>query len=162
MTSARMRMVRGQTDFHKISRFVKEIPEDLIHGNLWEPKPMEDYSSTPIGEYSVYQKPTGFGKPFMGTTYGSASAAKPVSRKSKPASSFTVGSSTTATVNKDGTKIEKGKLEYGIGDRVTHIKFKEGTVQDIIDEGRDYEVTVEFDGVGVKKMFASFAKLKKI
>ncbi|SDB48419.1 DNA helicase-2 / ATP-dependent DNA helicase PcrA [Pseudobutyrivibrio sp. YE44] len=167
MTSARMRMVRGETAFHKISRFVKEIPEDLLHGNLWEPKPMEDYSSTPIGEYSVYQKPTGFGKPFLGTTYGSSSGSKPTSSfnggssYSKPAS-FTVGSSTTAVANKNGTKIEKGELEYGIGDRVSHIKFKEGTVKDIIDEGRDYEVTVEFDGVGVKKMFASFAKLKKV
>ena len=84
-----------------------------------------------------------------------------MSSYSKPAS-FTVGSSTTAVANKNGTKIEKGELEYGIGDRVSHIKFKEGTVKDIIDEGRDYEVTVDFDGVGVKKMFASFAKLRKI
>ncbi len=157
MTAARMRMVRGETQFHKISRFVKEIPEELMQGNLWEPKPMEDYSSTPIGEYSVYQKPTGMGKPFVGTTYGSAG-----STRQKATSSFTVGSSTTAVANKNGTKIEKAELEYGIGDRVSHIKFKEGTVKDIIDEGRDYEVTVEFDGVGVKKMFASFAKLKKV
>ena len=151
MTAARMRMVRGETAFHKISRFVKEIPEDLVKGNLWEPKPMDDYSSTPIGEYSVYQRPS---KPV-------SSFSKPASSYSKPAS-FTVGSSTTAVANKNGTKIEKGELEYGIGDRVSHIKFKEGTVKDIIDEGRDYEVTVEFDGVGVKKMFASFAKLKKV
>ncbi len=139
MTAARMRMIRGETSFHKISRFVKEIPEELIKGNLWEPKPMEDYSSTPIGEYSVYQRGAG-----------------------KPSVSYTVGSSTTAVANKNGTKIEKGELDYGIGDRVSHIKFKEGTVLDIIDEGRDYEVTVEFDGAGVKKMFASFAKLKKV
>jgi DNA helicase-2/ATP-dependent DNA helicase PcrA len=155
-----MRMVRGETAFHKISRFVKEIPEDLVKGNLWEPKPMDDYSSTPIGEYSVYQKPSGMGKPFLGTTYGSGS--KTTSSYSKPATGYTVGSSTTAVANKNGTKIEKGTLEYGIGDRVSHIKFKEGTVKDIIDEGRDYEVTVDFDGVGVKKMFASFAKLRKI
>ena len=43
-----------------------------------------------------------------------------------------------------------------------HIKFGEGTVRDIIEGGRDYEVTVEFDTVGVKKMFASFAKLQKL
>jgi len=168
MTSARMRMIRGETQFSKISRFVKEIPEELVQGNLWEPKPMDDYSSTPIGEYSVYQKPNGMGKPFMGTTYGSSGKNSAYEKSWGKANSsfstnaYTVGSSTTAVANKNGTKIEKAELEYGIGDRVSHIKFKEGTVKDIIDEGRDYEVTVEFDGVGVKKMFASFAKLKKI
>ena len=43
-----------------------------------------------------------------------------------------------------------------------HIKFGEGTVVQIVEGGRDYEVTVNFDRVGVKKMFASFAKLKKV
>ena len=146
MTSARMRMIRGETQFSKISRFVKEIPEELIEGNLWEPKPQEDYSSTPIGEYSVYQKPGAYGfgsKPKQTTSYASA-----ISKVDK--------SKTT------GTKIEKAELDYTVGDRVSHIKFKEGTVLDIIDEGKDYEVTVEFDTAGVKKMFASFAKLKKV
>ena len=53
-------------------------------------------------------------------------------------------------------------LDYAAGDRVRHIKFGEGTVKNIVEGGRDYEVTVEFDRVGVKKMFASFAKLKKV
>ncbi|MCI8854249.1 MAG: DNA helicase PcrA [Lachnospiraceae bacterium] len=53
-------------------------------------------------------------------------------------------------------------LDYTEGDRVRHIKFGDGTVLQIVEGGRDYEVTVEFDRAGVKKMFASFAKLKKL
>ena len=53
-------------------------------------------------------------------------------------------------------------LDYEVGDTVRHIKFGVGIVKEIVEGGRDYEVTVEFDKVGVKKMFASFAKLKKI
>ena len=53
-------------------------------------------------------------------------------------------------------------LEYTVGDRVRHIKFGEGTVADITEGGRDYEVAVDFDNYGRKKMFASFAKLKKV
>ena len=53
-------------------------------------------------------------------------------------------------------------LDYGVGDTVRHIKFGVGIVRDIVEGGRDYEVTVDFDKVGVKKMFAGFAKLKKI
>ena len=55
-----------------------------------------------------------------------------------------------------------GSLDYEVGDTVRHIKFGVGIVKEIVEGGRDYEVTVEFDKVGVKKMFASFAKLKKI
>ena len=53
-------------------------------------------------------------------------------------------------------------LSYNVGDTVKHIKFGVGVVKDIAEGGRDYEVTVDFDKVGVKKMFASFAKLKKV
>ena len=53
-------------------------------------------------------------------------------------------------------------LEYGVGDRVRHMKFGEGQVKAIVEGGRDYEVTVDFDKSGTKKMFAAFAKLKKI
>ena len=53
-------------------------------------------------------------------------------------------------------------LDYQVGDRVSHVKFGAGEVKEIRSGGRDYEVTVDFDRSGVKKMFASFAKLKKM
>ena len=49
-----------------------------------------------------------------------------------------------------------------MGDTVRHVKFGVGVVQDIVEGGKDYEVTVDFEQAGVKRMFASFAKLKKI
>lgn len=60
------------------------------------------------------------------------------------------------------TVTKADSLEYTVGDRVQHIKFGKGTVAEITEGGRDYEVAVDFDGCGRKKMFASFAKLKKI
>ena len=56
----------------------------------------------------------------------------------------------------DGVYLRGKKLEllsFGLGN---------GTVTAIVDGGKDYEVTVDFEKAGVKKMFASFAKLKKI
>lgn len=55
-----------------------------------------------------------------------------------------------------------GSPDYAEGDRVRHVKFGEGTVLEIRSGGRDYEVTVDFDSAGVRKMFAKFAKLVKI
>ena len=53
-------------------------------------------------------------------------------------------------------------LSYDVGDTVRHIKFGTGVVTAITEGGRDFEVTVDFEKAGVKKMFASFAKLQKV
>ena len=135
ITGARMRMIRGETQFHGISRFVKEIPQELIQGNTWEPKPRDEFlGERPISNRQKMQK-----------------------MKKTP-----LAAQTYQAVKDFGTKIQKNSLDYGEGDRVKHIKFGEGTVVQINDGGRDFEVTVEFDGVGRKKMFASFAKLQKV
>ncbi len=63
---------------------------------------------------------------------------------------------------KQFTVTKADKLAYGVGDRVRHVKFGRGTVMEITEGGRDYEVTVEFDTAGRKRMFASFAKLEKL
>lgn len=51
---------------------------------------------------------------------------------------------------------------YDVGDRVRHTKFGDGIVTAMTAGGRDYEVTVNFDTAGTKKMFAVFAKLQKV
>ena len=61
-----------------------------------------------------------------------------------------------------GSPVKSAAIDYGIGDRVRHIKFGEGTVTAMVAGGKDFEVTVDFDGCGVKKMLAGFAKLKKV
>ena len=53
-------------------------------------------------------------------------------------------------------------LSYGVGDKVRHIKYGVGTVMAIEKGPRDYQVTVQFEGVGQKVMYAAFAKLKKV
>ena len=157
ITSARVRMVRGQTQYGKVSRFVREIPPELLSGKIYEPKTKEE----PI-EQSTFQKArkafrtvpsyggSGYGKEVgegYGSTFRSSKATKPVYTKVENQRDF--GSA-------------GGALSYQVGDRVRHIKFGDGEVMAIVSRGRDYEVTVDFDKVGTKKMFASFAKLKKI
>ena len=157
ITSARVRMVRGQTQYGKVSRFVREISPELLSGKIYEPKTKEE----PI-EQSTFQKArkafrtvpsyggSGYGKEVgegYGSTFRSSKATKPVYTKVENQRDF--GSA-------------GGALSYQVGDRVRHIKFGDGEVMAIVSGGRDYEVTVDFDKVGTKKMFASFAKLKKI
>ena len=63
---------------------------------------------------------------------------------------------------KQFTVTKAAALDYEVGDTVRHMKFGLGIVTSIVEGGRDYEVTVDFETAGTKKMFASFAKLKKL
>ena len=125
LSSAKQRMMHGSNNYNPISRFIKEIPQELLDmggyrkavNQTFAPKPQPDVS--PV----FTRKPT-FGKTF--------------------------------TVSRAET------LDYGVGDRVRHVKFGEGTVQEIKNGGKDYEVSVDFDTYGTKRMFASFAKLQKL
>lgn len=131
ITGARIRMQRGETQYHKISRFVKEIPEEVLSGSTWEPKSRDSFlTEEPRPKRTSLKK-------------------QPVAAQTYQARDF-------------GTKIQKQPLDYGVGDRVRHMKFGVGTVAAINDGGRDYEVAVDFDTAGRKRMFASFAKLKKV
>lgn len=136
LTCARRRMIRGETQYNKMSRFLKEIPMELLSTGAVFTKDKEE----PEVKVSAYMqaKQAFKAKPFGGSTPYSQS---PVKSFGKPSG--------------------KG-LDYKTGDRVRHIKFGEGTVTAIIEGGRDYEVTVAFDTAGTKKMFAAFAKLEKI
>ena len=55
-----------------------------------------------------------------------------------------------------------GRLGYEKGDRVRHMRYGEGTVLKIEPGPRDSQVTVVFDDVGQKIMYAGFAKLQKV
>ena len=132
ISCARMRMIRGETQYNKVSRFVKEIPRELLAGTIQKEK-MPDIP-----------KPSMMAK--------NAFSAKPMAlRRTGVPEARNFGNSTM-----------KKPLDYAVGDTVSHLKFGTGVVKQIIDGGRDYEVTVDFSSVGVKKMFASFAKLKKL
>ena len=130
LTCAQQRVIRGETQYNRVSRFVREIPRELVDlgHTIQEKKPkVEELIPTPA-KYSKMKEI------LQGRNY------KPREFKVTKANS----------------------LDYEVGDTVRHIKFGVGIVKEIVEGGRDYEVTVEFDKVGVKKMFASFAKLKKI
>lgn len=128
LTAAQQRMIRGETQYNKVSRFIREIPRGLVE------------LGREVSEKKITKMPE------QNTSYA------------KMRQTYRSNSLTPKTF-----EVKKAEgLSYDVGDTVRHIKFGNGTVTAIADGGKDYEVTVDFDKVGVKKMFASFAKLKKI
>ena len=130
LTCARRRMIRGETQYNKMSRFLKEIPMNLVSTGAVFEKEKEEPVKT-----SAYQQ----------------------ARQAFRTKAF----ATAAPAREFGSPKGEGP-GYQVGDRVRHVKFGPGTVTAMVKGGRDYEVTVDFDGPGTKKMFAAFAKLQKI
>ena len=130
LTCARQRMIRGEVQYNRMSRFLQEIPEELLGTSRDQEKSVKPRIAETVRKTAFQEARSSF----------KAKAFDPKEFKVTKADS----------------------LDYGENDRVKHIKFGEGTVEKIVDGGRDFEVTVNFDRCGVKKMFAGFAKLKKI
>ena len=176
LTSARMRMIRGETQYNPVSRFIREIPSHLMD-NRPSPAPKKEvaYKEDSAERLSFKSKPFGMigqtqDVTFLSSGIGATRSSNMTFAKPKA----TVKPKATSLENKPfiskgliGTSLSKGAptsqgLDYGVGDRVKHIKFGEGTVKNIESGPRDYQVTIEFDGAGQKVMYAAFAKLKKV
>ena len=190
LTAARMRMVNGETRYCKCSRFVEEIPEELLKASRLEPRlsrqndrqklesfveegglPWEDdlpWSNRMSGTVSgAVERNQGTGRNTGKAAAGLAGVSRFGSKSnvycSNAYASQTSSPAETSPAFGKAFTVEKGKtLDYAVGDQVSHIKFGQGVVLEIKDGAKDYEVTVCFDTVGVKRMFASFAKLKKV
>ena len=156
LTSARRRMVHGETQYNPMSRFVKEIPRELLDtGN----KKFTQETEMPAQQNTYARAREAFrAQAFAGALGGMTPA------KNQGMGKPLTGSQALASLQK-GSQLAaggNGPLGYEVGDRVRHVKFGEGTVTDIKEGGRDHEVTIEFDSVGTRKMFAKFAKLVKV
>ncbi len=145
LSSAASRMLNGNRIFTEESRFIEEIPDELLD--------MKDISSFSKSNRNRY------GNEFGSGSYGSGSGNK--SGKSRSSAGTYGKTNPYKTVSKPASS-SAFTVEYGIGDTVRHIKFGTGKVTELIKTGNEYEVTVVFDRVGEKKMFASLARLKKV
>ena len=231
ITCAKQRMIRGETQYNPVSRFVKEIPANLLDQRVggskrfsFEKEETDDYSGfsgfsgssgfSGFGGGSSKSESTGgwngfgstgrsktggcgFGNSGFGTSNAdtrsnaskgsfAASGKTGFSGESFSTGSFTGYGKPRAVVKPKKTaedrkpfiaqglgslngvngisrgSVKSAALEYGVGDRVRHLKYGDGTVTEIVDDPRDYKVTIQFDGAGQKIMYAAFAKLKKL
>ncbi len=157
LTCARQRMVRGETQYNRISRFVKEIPAHLLEAEALKPRKMPELVPAPgqRARNAFLAKPVAMRSGSYSRPLSDAAAADGVQ-----AHSASGGPGLAVPGGGTDDAIRK-KLGYGVGDMVRHQKFGEGMVVKIVSGGRDYEVTVQFTQAGIKKMFAMFARLKK-
>ena len=147
LSYAKQRMIRGETQYNPVSRFVKEIPGEYLEGEI----PRERYRLEE--DYDDFSP----AKSFMRDNPYKKSNDNFVPKKISLA--ITQQSASKPVLQKGMTLLSE--LSYGEGDRVRHIKFGSGTVLSVVKGPKDFQVTVDFDNFGKKIMYASFAKLEK-
>lgn len=155
LTCAKTRMIRGETQYNAVSRFVREVPPELMDNTLPKSsrRSVEDFldSMGADSTASFDPRPKAVLRP------------KVTAKADKPFIAKGIGSlNQLAGISKGAPFQAVGELEYGVGDRVKHVKYGEGIVLNVSKEPRDYKVTVDFDQAGQKIMYASFAKLKSL
>ncbi len=135
LTAAKMRMIRGEAEFHKESVFLEEIDSECMEDKSdWEMRENRKQSS--------YDEQTELKAPI-----------KKVQETKPYAKVFDLNAF---------KPVKPQGLDYAEGDTVNHKKFGIGRVLQIKETPKDFEVTVEFDKYGIKRMFAAFAKLTKV
>jgi len=160
LTYSKQRTIFGSTSYNPVSRFLNEIPEDLLEGyqEAFDEKPSKGQifndspfswrygskNSAPVKTYKIDEK-------------------QPVAAASNKSvnTGFIFKTAETFLSNLNKNK-EVDLSQYGEGVRVFHKKFGEGTISMVEPEGEDLKVDINFDKVGHKRLMARFANLEVI
>ena len=187
LTYARSRMTRGETRYSAISRFVREIPQELLSDESGGTKREDKFfralkDSDPFGDLTGSFSGSGSGargdqadglyryrehsedkQPASGGKPKAFVRRKATAQADKPFITQGIGAlNLVAGISKGTQGIQDYVPQFGVGDRVSHTKFGEGEVKAMERVNKDYKVTVDFDQFGTKIMYASFAKLKRV
>ena len=150
ISCARQRTIFGSTSCNQVSRFVKEIPKELMDGFD------ENFEDKPQKTYEDYQYEWKYGNSHV-TSYKSDEV-----KSAKPAMqyNFRTAESFLNNLNKKPASASVDVSIYRAGQRVYHKKFGEGRINYVEAEGDDAKVDITFDKIGHKRLMAKYAGLE--
>ena len=185
LTCARQRTVFGSTSCNMISRFLNEIPEEMLDGaeevfgtkkqtnNVFEKTSFEDskytwsYGSKNNGNIKTYKVPSTVSQGVAATSIGQKTEITNSGLFGRTANGTSSSFKKTAesflnSLNKRNTETDINLQQYQIGVRVYHKKFGEGTISTVEAEGDDLKVDIDFEKLGHKRLMAKYAGLEII
>ena len=164
LTCAKHRTIFGSTSYNQVSRFVKEIPEELLEGyaEVVERKSVDKEEFKDYGYRWSYGKGQTV-KTFKMSEEDKSAVAKTIGEQgTKSEYQFRTAESFLNSIKQNNQTNDVDLSKYQVGQRVYHKKFGEGTIMKLEQEGNDIKVDLEFDKVGHKRLMAKFAGLEII
>jgi len=147
MTCAKQRTIFGSTSCNKISRFIEEIPNELLEGADELTKPSKVREDTEWTYGSKTNKVTSY-------VIGGAGINRPT-----PSYGFRTAESFLNNIAV-AKKADVDLSNYKTGQTIYHKKFGEGIITEIAPEGDDLKLDISFEKVGHKRLMAKFANLE--
>ena len=137
LTKTKTRMLFGSTTYSKESRFVSEIPAQLVERT---------------GESRLY---------------GSSGKSSPYSSSAGAGAKVSIGVAQKQGYNPSKFKgyqppAAKSGVTYKVGDSVLHKLFGKGLILSAEKMGNDTLLEIAFDKAGTKKLMANFCKMEKL
>ncbi len=172
LTCSKQRTIFGSTSYNPVSRFLKEIPEDLLEGYK-EAFGEEDNNKNQMFKDSNYtwtygSKDNGNIKTYKigekeSVGIGAFAKSNTTNNSTNTGFAFRTAESFLSNLGKKSSsnnQVDLSKYEAGV--RVYHKKFGEGTINKVEPEGEDLKVDISFDKVGHKRLMAKYANLEII
>ncbi|CDE11229.1 aTP-dependent DNA helicase PcrA [Clostridium sp. CAG:354] len=154
LTCSRQRTMFGSTSCNPVSRFVKEIPENMLEG-------ANEIDSEPENKFKDSNYEWSYGKSGNNGKVVSYKVDIP-SSKPEPSFAFKSAESFLAKLNSKTQGNNTDLSKYKEGQRIYHKRFGEGNISKIEPEGDDLKLDIQFDKVGHKRLMAKFANLEII
>lgn len=164
LTCAKHRTIFGSTSYNQVSRFVKEIPEELLEGyaEVVERKSVDKEEFKDYGYRWSYGKGQTV-KTFKMSEEDKSAVAKTIGEQgTKSEYQYRTAESFLNSIKQNNQTNDVDLSKYQVGQRVYHKKFGEGTITKLEQEGNDVKVNLEFDKAGHKRLMAKFAGLEII
>lgn len=164
LTCAKHRTIFGSTSYNQVSRFVKEIPEELLEGyaEVVERKSVDKEEFKDYGYRWSYGKGQTV-KTFKMSKEDKSAVAKTIGEQgTKSEYQYRTAESFLNSIKQNNQTNDVDLSKYQVGQRVYHKKFGEGTITKLEQEGNDVKVDLEFDKAGHKRLMAKFAGLEII
>ena len=164
LTCAKHRTIFGSTSYNQVSRFVKEIPEELLEGyaEVVERKSVDKEEFKDYGYRWSYGKGQTV-KTFKMSEEDKSAVAKTIGEQgAKSEYQYRTAESFLNSIKQNNQTNDVDLSKYQVGQRVYHKKFGEGTITKLEQEGNDVKVDLEFDKAGHKRLMAKFAGLEII
>ena len=162
LTCAKHRTIFGATSYNQVSRFVQEIPEELLEGYA---EMVNSNSKEDEFKDSGYRWSYGKGqtvKTYKMDEEDKKNTAKILQENKTSGFQFRTAESFLNSIKQNNQSSNVDLSKYQVGQRVYHKKFGEGTITKLEQEGDDIKVDLEFDKVGHKRLMAKFAGLEII
>ncbi|MDU2064049.1 MAG: DNA helicase PcrA [Sporomusaceae bacterium] len=170
LTGAKMRTIYGRAQMSGPSRFIYEIPSELLEQEEPRRPQRPVYNGRSDSQQRIVNSPfrsaptAPVGQTFAQMQQSQRQSLGQQDSSRLPNSSAMQGSVRQASTSPGAARISSAAAagDWKAGDKALHKKYGVGTVVSVKGSGEEQELTIAFPGVGIKPFMVKYAPLQRV